>query len=156
MSFKTIEELELSEIMGIKGAADLELSSLQDFFRRLEKDSDPEDTSIVDSSYSSSFLFGDPDSANAVKKEDFLKFLPQIAGIYQKMGFQKKELDSLKAIKLGADYILLHVRWKMFFRNGGNDRILDNIRASYILKQDTGNNYQIILQLDHQKLGELI
>jgi len=156
MSFKTIEELDLSENYSIADTEESEVASVKNLFKKLEKDADPADTSIVDSSYADSFLFCDPDNANAVKKEDFLRYLPSMAEMYKKTGFQKKRIKSLEAVKLDENYMLIRLVWKMEFGKDENVKTIDNIKATYILKKETDGNFQIVVQLDHQKLTDII
>ena len=48
-----------------------------------------------------------------------------------------------------------HVDWTLLFERNKTPETYD-IKASYVLKKEETQDYRIILQLDHQKIDEVI
>ena len=152
MSFEVKEELGQSQSFDIDN---VEVEKLSNLFQKLEKDSDPTDTSIVDASYYSTFLFCDPRSVNPIKKEDFLKFIPMMSREYSDMGFKSKKVKKLNINKLDSLYFQVQVDWEMLFERNGKTKKIDDIKATYILKKED-DWFKIIMQLDHQNLSDIV
>jgi len=152
MSFKVTEELGLSESLAIDNA---EIQAVGKLFDELGRDSDPGDTSIVDASYYSSFLFCDPENVNPIKKEDFLKFMPMMTRQFAEMGFKSKKVKDLYIQKLDKRYFQVRVEWEMLFERDGRTDVFDNIRVTYLLKKEE-DSFKIIMQMDHQNLREIV
>ena len=155
MSFKTIEELDLSEKLIPEDSNNSEVKTLLSFFKRFEKNSEPTDVSAAEESYNDRFLFCDPDNTSFIIKDDFLKFLPAMSRKYSELGLGHKEVDELKAIELDKNHLLVYVNWKIFIKKEFEEQKAHNIKATYILKRDD-DRYSIVLQLDHQILSDLI
>ncbi len=155
MSFKSKNELGLSDVCCKNFLNDLETENVWSFFQRFEKDSDPTDLTVAEESYFDNFLFCDPSSANSIKKEDFLKFLPIMTTKYKELGYKDKKLKGLDVIKLNDYYLLVNVTWNMIFVKNDLLNEYDDIKATYILKKEK-NGHKIIFHLDHQKLSEIV
>ena len=155
MSFKSINELDLFDVNLKKCSNEPQARDVWYFFKRFEKDSNPDDLTLAEESYFRTFLFCDPGNADSVKKADFLKFLPIMAAKYKELGFKEKAVKKIRVIKLNENYLLADVIWKMKFEKNGKVLDIDDIRATYILKNEE-DGYKIIFQLDHQNPGDLI
>jgi len=152
MSFKVTKELGLSESLVINNA---EIQAVGKLFDELGKDSDPTDTSTVDASYHSSFLFCDPENVNSIKKEDFLRIMPMMTRQFTEMGFKSKKVKDLHIHKLDPQYFQVRVEWEMLFERKGKTDIFDNIRVTYLLRKED-ELFRIIMQMDHQNLNEIV
>jgi len=152
MSFKAIEELGLPESSAMENG---EYRKLRDFFQALENDSDPGDTSIVDASYHSTFLFCGPQGVDPIQKSDFLNFIPVMSRKFSDMGFKSKRVKNLGVSKLDSLYFQARVNWEMLFERNGKAEVFDNINATYILRKER-DSFKIIMQLDHQNLHDMV
>jgi hypothetical protein len=152
MSFQEKKELGLSEFSDLDPA---DIQAVCNLFKKIEKDSDPTNTAVVDESYYSAFLFCDPENTNVIKKEDFLKFIPIMSKKYTEMGFKFKKVKNLKVYALDSNYFLVQIYWEMLFNKDGKEIKYDNIKATYILRKEA-DDFRIILQLDHQILIDIV
>ena len=153
MSFKTIDELDLSEGFSMECANDSEVKAVWSFFQRFEEDTDPNDLSIPEESYFTGFLFCNPEKVDLINREDFLRFLPAMTVKYEESGFKEKRVKGIKVLRLDEKYLLANVSWIMKFGKDEQEQEFDDIKATYILKNEE-DDYKIILQLDHQKLSD--
>ena len=123
------------------------------FFKAFEEALKSKDPDPMTAIYHTSFLFGGPKGAQAVKLEDFLKVIPHRAEFARKIGLTQTRLVSAQAAPLDAVYVLATTVWEMTVERPGTERHLESTKASYImLKQD--NSYRIVVQIDHQDLME--
>ena len=125
------------------------------FFEIYEKSVSEAAVSIVGALYSDVFMFGGPRGSQPVKKDDFLKLLPGRKAYFKSVGLEKTTVASIDEITLDAKYILAKVVWKMSLKNSTESSRQFETQTTYILeiKNETP---VIIMQLDHQDLGERV
>jgi hypothetical protein len=125
------------------------------FFEIYEKSVSEAAVSIVGALYSDVFMFGGPRGSQPVKKDDFLKLLPGRKAYFKSIGLEKTTVASIDEISLDAKYILAKVVWKMSLKNSTESSRQFETQTTYILeiKNETP---VIIMQLDHQDLGERV
>ncbi len=130
-------------------------SLVSKFFATFEKSLAESDISTVAVLYSDVFMFGGPRGTQPVKKDDFLKLLPGRKTHFTSMGLGKSTVASIDEIALDARYILARVVWKMTLKISAEVSRQFETKSAYILeiKNETP---VIIMQLDHQDLGELV
>jgi hypothetical protein len=125
------------------------------FFEIYEKSISEAAVSTVGTLYSDVFMFGGPRGVQSVKKDDFLSLLPGRKAYFKSIGLEKSTVASIDEIPLDARYILAKVVWKMSLKNStGISRQFDT-RTTYILELKNERPL-IIMQLDHQDLGERV
>jgi hypothetical protein len=100
-------------------------------------------------------MFGGPRGVQSVKKEDFLKLLPGRKAYFKSIGLEPSTVASIDEISLDAKYILARVVWKMTLSNSAKASRQFETKATYILEVKNETPV-IIMQLDHQDLGEKI
>jgi hypothetical protein len=125
------------------------------FFAIYEKSISEAAVSTVATLYSDVFMFGGPRGVQSVKKEDFLKLLPGRKAYFKSIGLEQSTVASIDEISLDARYILARVVWKMTLNNSAKASRQFETKATYILEVKSGTPV-IIMQLDHQDLGEKI
>jgi len=127
-----------------------EQSSSKSFFNMFQNANKNFDVDAIALCYADTFLFGQPQGVQTVKKEDFLRILPKRKEMMQKIGQKSSTIVSLKETPISEQYIQVEVVWKMIYQKG-EKTIEDTNTATYILhKQDTA--LQIVVQIDHQDL----
>jgi len=125
------------------------------FFETYEKSISEAAVSTVAELYSDVFMFGGPRGAQSVKKDDFLKLLPGRKAYFKSLGLEQSTVASIDEVSLDAKYILAKVVWKMSLRNSPETLRKFETRTTYILEIKNGP-LVIIMQLDHQDLGEKV
>jgi hypothetical protein len=125
------------------------------FFAIYEKSLSEAAVSTVGALYSDVFMFGDPRGVQPVKKEDFLRLLPGRKAYFKSIGLGKSTVASIDELPLDAKYILVKVVWKMSLKNSTETSRQFETKATYILEIKNGTP-AIIMQLDHQDLGERV
>jgi hypothetical protein len=128
---------------------------VSDFFEIYEKSISEAAVSTVETLYSDVFMFGGPRGVQSVKKEDFLKLLPGRKAYFKSIGLEPSTVASIDEISLDAKYILARVVWKMTLSNSAKASRQFETKATYILEVKNETPV-IIMQLDHQDLGEKI
>ncbi len=125
------------------------------FFEIYEKSISEAAVSTVATLYSDVFMFGGPRGTQTVKKDDFLKLLPGRKAHFQSVGLEPSTVVSIDATSLDAKYVLAKVVWKMSLKSSLTASRQFEVKTTYILeiKDETP---VIILQLDHQDLGERV
>jgi hypothetical protein len=135
----------------MKQASDM----VKNFFEAYERGSNSADPEPLVALYSDSFMFGGPQGAQAVKKEDFRQALPKRAGFFKMVGLAASKLVSLEETQLDDRYIMVKASWRLQFEKDGAQPVVDEIAATYILYQQ-GSELRIVFQLDHQDLMERV
>lgn len=125
------------------------------FFEIYEKSISEAAVSTVATLYSDVFMFGGPRGVQSVKKEDFLKLLPGRKAYFKSIGLEQSTVASIDEICLDAKYILARVVWKMTLDKSAKASRQFETKATYILEVKNATPV-IIMQLDHQDLGEKI
>jgi hypothetical protein len=100
-------------------------------------------------------MFGGPAGVQCVKKEDFLKVLPQRKEFFRSRGLVSSNIDSLAASTLDSNYTLVKVVWNMCFDRSASEPIYSQNTASYILS-GANDRLQIVFQIDHQDLTKRV
>ena len=125
------------------------------FFEIYEKSISEAAVSTVETLYSDVFMFGGPRGVQSVKKEDFLKLLPGRKAYFKSIGLEQSTVASIDEISLDAKYILARVVWKMTLNDSAKASRQFETKATYILEVKNETPV-IIMQLDHQDLGEKV
>jgi hypothetical protein len=125
------------------------------FFEIYEKSLAEAAISTVAALYSDVFMFGGPRGTQPVKKDDFLKLLPGRKAYFKSIGLENSTVASIDETPLDAKYILAKVVWKMSLKNSTETSTQFETRATYIL-EIKNESPVIVMQLDHQDLGEKV
>jgi hypothetical protein len=121
------------------------------FFENYERGTNSLDITIFAASYSDNFMFAGPNGVQPVKKDAFLKMIPQRKGFFQMLGLQSSNIVSLIETRLDEQYIQVKTVWRMHYEKDQHEPIDDENLATYILRLQNGQ-LQIVFQLDHQDL----
>lgn len=127
----------------------------EEFFRLYEQANRDFDVQLIAKLYADTFMFGNPQGVQAVKKEDFVKVLPRRKEFMKTAGLLSSRLDSVQASTLDSKYVLVKTVWNMSFRGTHADEVTRKTSATYILS-NTGESLEIVLQLDHQDLMKIV
>ena len=128
---------------------------VKELFLKYEKANLSSDVSEIGQLYADTFMFGGPNGAQAVKKEDFLKVVPKRKAYFASMGLSETRLESVEVNPLDSKYLLAKVAWKMKLENSVGSRHLETF-ATYILMRGDGDGLSIVFQIDHQDLASVI
>ena len=99
---------------------DMTTITVEEFFRRYEQANHDFDVPSIAQLYADAFMFGNPQGAQAVKKEDFVKVLPRRKDFLKTAGLLASRVDSVEACPLDSKYILVKTFWNMRFRANPN------------------------------------
>jgi hypothetical protein len=127
----------------------------EEFFRLYEQANRDFDVQLIARLYADTFMFGNPQGVQAVKKEDFVKALPRRKEFMKTAGLLSSGVDSVQASTLDSKYVLVKIVWNMSFRGTYADEVTRKISATYVLS-NIGESFEIVLQLDHQDLIEIV
>ena len=128
---------------------------VREFFLTYEQATSSSDISAISGLYADTFMFGGPNGVHSVKKEDFLKVVPQMKAHFRSMGISETQLQSAEASSLDSKYLLAKVEWRINFQNSSGSKHID-ASASYVLARGPEDALSIILQIDHQDLASVI
>ena len=123
----------------------------EEFFRLYEQANRDFDAQLIARLYADTFMFGNPQGVQAVKKEDFVKVLPRRKEFMKTAGLLSSRVDSVQVSTLDSKYVLVKAVWKMRFESSTGLPIDSENSTTYILA-GTGDSFQIVVQLDHQDL----
>lgn len=129
--------------------------AVEDFFRRYERANNDFDVQLIARLYADTFMFGNPQGVQAVKKEDFVKVLPRRKDFMKAAGLLSSHLDSVESSALDSKYMLVKTVWKMSFRTNNGRDVTRKALATYVLSA-IGNSFEIVFQLDHQDLMAIV
>jgi hypothetical protein len=127
----------------------------EEFFRLYEQANRDFDVQLIAKLYADTFMFGNPQGVQAVKKEDFLKVLPRRKEFMKTAGLLSSHVDSVQASTLDSKYVLVKTVWNMSFRGTNTDEVTRKTSATYVLS-NIGESFEIVLQLDHQDLMKIV
>ena len=128
----------------------------EEFFRLYEQANLDFDVQLIAKLYADTFMFGNPQGVQAVKKEDFVKVLPRRKEFMKTAGLLSSRVDSVQASMLDSKYVLVKTIWNMSFRCRSNaDEVTRKTSATYVLS-NVGESFEIVLQLDHQDLMKIV
>lgn len=123
------------------------------FFQEFQQASKDFDAERSGRQFAEVFLHSDPETVQAVKREDFIKALPLRKAFFGKLGLQQTTMQIIQEVDMGA-HILVRATVDMTFeKNGTPVRIHQT--ASYILKEN-GESYVIIAYINDQLLQALL
>jgi hypothetical protein len=126
----------------------------EEFFRLYEHANRDFDVPLIAKLYADTFMFGNPQGVQAVKKEDFVKVLPRRKEFMKTAGLLSSRVDSVQASTLDSRYVLAKTVWDMSFWASNEDEVTRKTSATYILS-NVGESFEIVLQLDHQDLMKI-
>ena len=129
--------------------------TVAEFFRRYEQANNDFDVQLIAKLYADTFMFGNPQGVQAVKKEEFIKVLPRRKDFMKTAGLVSSRVDSAEASTLDSKYILVRTVWNMGFRTNNGDEVARKTSATYILSS-SGDSFEIVFQLDHQDLMKIV
>lgn len=129
--------------------------TVEEFFRRYEQANHDFDVQSIAQLYADTFMFGNLQGIQAVKKEDFMKLLPRRKDFIKTAGLLSSHVDSVVASPLDSRCILVKTVWRMRFRTSNGDEVARSISATYILLT-AGDSFEIVFQLDHQDLTKIV
>lgn len=130
-------------------------TTVEEFFRRFEQANQDFDVAVIGKLYADTFMFGNPQGVQAVKKEDFVRVLPRRKDFMKTAGLLSSSLDSVETSSLDSRYTLVKTVWNMRFRANRGDEVARKTLATYILSA-TKDSFEIIFQLDHQDLMKIV
>jgi ketosteroid isomerase-like protein len=128
---------------------------VKDFFLRYEKANSSSDMSAIGGLYADTFMFGGPNGVQAVRNEDFVKFVPKMKARFSSMGVSETKLQTVETKILDSKYLLATVDWRIKLQKGSGSKDLD-ISATYVLVRGEGDALSIVFQIDHQDLPTVI
>ena len=126
----------------------------EEFFRLYEQANRDFDVQLIAKLYADTFMFGNPQGVQAVKKEDFVKVLPRRKEFMKTAGLLSSHIDSVQASPLDSKYVVVKTVWNMSFRRTNADEVTHKTSATYVLS-NIGESFEIVLQLDHQDLMKI-
>jgi hypothetical protein len=97
--------------------------TVEQFFRRYEQANNDFDVQLIAKLYADTFMFGNPQGVQAVKKEEFIKVLPRRKDFMKTAGLVSSRVDSAEASTLDSKYILVRTVWNMRFRTNNGDEV---------------------------------
>lgn len=124
---------------------------IREFFDQYERANAEFDLQKIVALYGDVFLFGGPQGAQAVKRDDFVRVLPKRREFFKAVGLASSRVVSVEASPLDSKYTLVKVVWKMRFERAALAPIESDASATYVLSSD-GDSLQIVFQVDHQDL----
>jgi hypothetical protein len=127
----------------------------EEFFRLYEQANRDFDVQLIAKLYADTFMFGNPQGVQAVKKEDFVKVLPRRKEFMKTAGLLSSRVDSVQASTLDSKYVLVKTVWNVSFRGTKADEVTRKTAATYVLS-NIGESFEIVLQLDHQDLMKIV
>ena len=125
------------------------------FFHLYEQANNDFDVQLIAKLYADTFMFGNPQGVQAVRKEDFVKVLPRRKDFMKTAGLLSSHVDSVEASALDSKYILVKTVWNMNFRANNGDEVTRKTSATYVLST-IGDSFEIVFQLDHQDLMKIV
>jgi len=128
--------------------------TVEDFFRRYEQANHDFDLPLIATLYADTFMFGNPQGVQAIKKDDFVKVLPRRKDFMKAAGLLSSRVDSVETSALDSKYILVKTVWNLSFRATGGD-VTRKTSATYVLSA-SGDSFEIVFQLDHQDLMKTV
>jgi hypothetical protein len=127
----------------------------EEFFRLYEQANRDFDVQLIARLYADTFMFGNPQGVQAIKKEDFVKVLPRRKEFMKTAGLLSSRVDSVQTSTLDSKYVLVKTVWNMSFRGTHADQVTRKISATYVLS-NIGESFEIVLHLDHQDLIKIV
>ena len=130
-------------------------NTAEQFFRLYEQANNDFDVQLIAKLYADTFMFGNAQGIQAVRKEDFVKVLPRRKDFMKTAGLLSSHVDSVEASALDSKYILVKTVWNMNFRANNGDEVTRKTSATYVVST-VGDSFEIVFQLDHQDLMKIV
>jgi len=127
----------------------------EEFFRLYEQANNDFDIALIARLYADTFMFGNAQGVQAVKREDFVRVLPRRKDFMKTAGLVSSRVDSVQPSTLDSKYVFARTVWSMSFRLNNADEVTRKTSATYILST-VGESFEIVLQLDHQDLMKIV
>src|SRR5262245_2977011 len=128
------------------GASDV-VTFLHEYERRVSDD----DVTRVAELYAESFLFSGPQSASAVRRDDFVKVLPKRRAVFRSIGLTRMSLDGTSEMTVDERHVLARVEWRAEIEREGTRTSIGGLAATYLLRRHE-QSFQIVAQVDHDDL----
>ena len=125
------------------------------FFRLYEQANNDFDVPLIAKLYADTFMFGNAQGVQAVRKEDFVKVLPRRKDFVKTAGLLSSHFDSVEASTLDSKYVLVKNVWNMNFRANNGDEVTHKTSATYFVST-IGDSFEIVFQLDYQDLMKIM
>jgi hypothetical protein len=119
-------------------------------FEEYARSADSTDPAFFAAAYAETFMFAGPASAQAVKRDDFLKVIPKRRAFFAALGLTT-QISGIDESRLDERHLLVRVQWTFRFEKNPATPIVEKGAATYVLRQQDGQ-LQIVFQLDHQDL----
>jgi hypothetical protein len=129
--------------------------TVEEFFRRYEQANKDFDVHLIAALYADTFMFGNPQGVQAIKKEDFVKVLPRRKDFMKAAGLLSSRVESVESSALDSKYTLVKTAWTMSLRVNDKDEVTRKTLATYLLSA-IGDSFEIVFQLDHQDLMKIV
>jgi len=126
--------------------------TVEEFFRRHEQASNDFDVHLIASLYADTFMFGNPQGVQAVKREDFVRVLPRRKDFMKTAGLLSSRVNSIETSALDSKYMLVKTVWNMSFRANNEDDVIRSL-ATYVLSA-IGASFEIVLSARPSGLDE--
>jgi hypothetical protein len=111
------------------------------------------DLDAIGALYGEAFLFGAPQGAQPVKRNDFLRVIPKRREYFQTLGLTSSRIIGFDATPVSDHYVSATVSWILPFDRAAGPPIA--CVATYILHRLDGR-LVIVAQLDHQDLAAAV
>lgn len=129
--------------------------TVEEFFRRYEQANNDFDVQLIAKLYADTFMFGNPQGVQAVRKEDFVKVLPRRKDFVRAAGLLSSQVDSVAVSALDSKYIMVKTVWNMKFRSSNGDEVIRKTSATYVVST-LEESFEIVFQIDHQDLMKIV
>jgi|SRR5580698_48289 hypothetical protein len=126
------------------------------FFETYARANSTLDVAAIGDLYAETFLFAIRNTAQPVRKEDFLKVVPRMKDHFASLGLTGTRLSSVETTELGSGYALAKVRWVMTVRTGSGVVKNFDAFATYLVQRGDHDKLSILFQLDHQDLAAMV
>src|SRR5215467_4429413 len=111
---------------------DMATITVEEFFRRYEQANHDFDVQSIAKLYADTFMFGNPQGVQAVKREDFVRVLPRRKDFMKTAGLLSSRVNSIETSALDSKYMLVKTVWNMSFRANNEDDVIRSL-ATYVL-----------------------
>jgi hypothetical protein len=126
------------------------------FFETYAKANSTLDVAAIGDLYAETFFFAVRNTAQPVRKEDFLKVIPRRKDHFASLGLTGTRMSSVETTELGSGYALAKVRWAVSLRTGSGLIKTFDAFATYLVQCDDHDKLSILFQLDHQDLAAMV
>ncbi|MFE9206415.1 hypothetical protein [Micromonospora sp. NPDC007230] len=125
-------------------------SRVRSFLAALGPAAGPADSPAVDGCFADPFLPADDTGARPVPRAAFLAALPRRAQLFADLGLGPAALTGVTCQRLDDRYVLARTDWEASRVDGGRPVPL----ASSFLLHDDGEQFRVVLYLNHQGLPQ--